>query len=172
MSTHAQDADLEAALEAAGWERIVALPGMVALDLIEQVQPGPGIRLETVGDERQLSTLISLLGESFGPEEPWPGLWASLFYDLSTIDHPDTYAVVAYADEAPAAVAVGYARQPVGVVGMVGALSRFSGRGLGDLVTRHVAAAAQRLNDSPVVLQSSPLARPMYERIGFRAVTT
>jgi len=44
--------------------------------------------------------------------------------------------------------------------------------GLGYLVTRYVAAAAQRHTGRPVVLQSSPLARPVYERIGFRPVTT
>lgn len=171
ISTHAQDADLDTALEAAGWDQEVELPGMIAIDQIAEAEPGPGIRLEAVSTERDLRTLIDVLGESFGPEEPWPGLWASIFNDLSTIDRADTSAVIAYADDQAAAAAVSYAMEPVGIVGMVGTISRFGRRGLGDLVTRHVAAAAQRHNGRPVVLQSSPMARPLYERIGFRAVT-
>lgn len=171
ISTHLQDADLERALEEVHWEREVELPGMIAVEPIREATPGPGIRLQAVRAEGDLGTLIDVLGESFGPEEPWPSLWASVFNDLSTIQAPDTTAVIAYADGEPAAAAVGYALEPVGVVGMVGTISRFARRGLGDLVTRHVAAATQRYNDRPVVLQSSPMARPLYERIGFRAVT-
>ena len=171
ISTHAQDVDLDTALEAASWDREVELPGMIAVDQIDEVEPGPGVRLEAVRTERDLRTLIEVLGESFGPEEPWPGLWASVFGDLSTIDHADTTCVLAYADDQPAAAAVSYALEPVGIVGMVGTISRLARRGLGNLVTRHVAASAQRHNGRAVVLQSSPMAQPLYERIGFRAVT-
>jgi hypothetical protein len=171
VTTHGDDGDLDLALEADGWSREVELPGMVAVDEISEAEPGPGIRLEGVRSDKDLRTLIAVLGESFGPEEPWPSLWASVFNDMSTISTFDTTAVIAYADGEPAAAAVGYALQPVGVVGMVGAIGRFGRRGLGNLVTRYVAAAAQRHNRQPVVLQSSPMARPLYERIGFRAVT-
>ena len=172
ICTRPRDADLVEALQKGGWELVVELPGMVAIDPIEPADPGAGVELRAITTEEDLRTLVAVLGESFGPEEPWPSLWASIFKDLSTVARSDTPAVIAYADGQAAAAAVAYALEPVGIVGMVGAISSYGGRGLGNLVTRQVAAAAQQFNGRPVVLQSSPMARPLYERIGFQAVTT
>ena len=171
ISTHGHDADLEQALEQIGWQLEVELPGMVVVEGVVEGTPGRGIDLRPVQTESDLRTLIDVLAESFGPEEPWPALWAAVFNEVAVISSPDTSAVIAYADGEPAAAAVGYALQQVGVVGMVGTIGRFGRRGLGELVTRHVTAASQRHNGRPVVLQSSPMAQPLYERIGFRAVT-
>lgn len=171
ITTHGDDTDLEQALSNGGWELVVRLAGMVASDPIATVEPGAGVELIHVGTDAERLNLIDVLGESFGPEEPWPGIWESVFRDMSTIG-PDVTAVLATVEGELAAAAVGYALEPVGVVGMVGTIGRFGRRGLGELVTRAVASAAQQPGEKPVVLQSSPMARPLYERIGFRAVTT
>jgi ribosomal protein S18 acetylase RimI-like enzyme len=171
MSTFGDDGDLDDELAAAGWDKAVVLDGMVLTEPVEESAPEPGTALRTVTTPADLAVMVSVLGESFGPDEPWPSLWASVFTDLSTIDQPDTSAVIAELDGEPAAAAVGYALDPVGVVGMVGTIARFGRRGLGNLVTRHVAAFCQRQTGRPVVLQASPEGAGLYERIGFRPVT-
>lgn len=171
ITTHSDDTDLEEALPDGGWELVVRLAGMVAPDPIATVEPGPGVELIHVRTDGERAKLIDVLGESFGPEEPWPGIWKSVFCDMSTIG-PDVTAVLALVDGEVAAAAVGYSLEPAGVVGMVGTIGRFGRRGLGELVTRAVASASQQPGNKATVLQSSPMARPLYERIGFRAVTT
>ena len=171
ITTHGDDTDLEEALSDAGWELVVRLAGMVALDPVATVEPGAGVELIHVRTDAERLQLIDVLAEAFGPDEPWPGIWKSVFSDMSTIG-PDVTAVLAPVNGEVAAAAVGYALEPAGVVGMVGTIGRFGRRGLGELVTRAVASASQQPGDRPVVLQSSPMARPLYERIGFRAVTT
>lgn len=171
ITTHGNETDLEQALTDEGWELVVRLAGMVAPDPVALVEPAAGVELIHVRAEAERLRLVDVLGESFGPEEPWPGIWGSLFRDMSTLG-PDVTAVLATFEGELAAAAVGYALEPVGVVGMVGTIGRFGRRGLGELVTRAVASASQQPGDRPVVLQSSPMARPLYERIGFRAVTT
>lgn len=172
MTTHAQDDDLMEALTAQGWDELVELAGMVAMGRVERVAPGSGVTISKVDTSEGLADMISVLAESFGPEEPWPSMWSLVFRDLSTIDPSTTSTVIAYADGEPAAAAVGYAFQPVGVVGMVGTIARFGRRGLGELVTREVTAGIQEISGAPAALQSSPMARALYERIGFRPVTS
>jgi hypothetical protein len=172
IGTHAHDADLEEELRSTGWEQLVALAGMVALDPIARGTPAVDVELQRVDNPARLEQMVRVLGQSFGPEDPWPDVLRACFPDLSTVDPASTSAILATVAGKPAAAAVGYALEPVDVVGFVGTLSEFGRRGLGELVTRAVCAELREMTGRTVALQSSPMAMALYQRIGFRTVTT
>lgn len=125
----------------------------------------------SAGDPDAIPRLVHLLAASFGPDEPWPSLVAAVFERPESVLDDETVALVAYVGGEPAAASVSYLLQGIGVVGWVGTVERHRGRGLGALVTEAGANALFSLGASAVVLQSSPMAAPLYARIGFREAT-
>lgn len=172
LTTHGdRDADLLAAVAERDWEVIVELAGMVVQEPVADPSPGPGVELRRVSSQDQVSTLIDVLAEGFGPREPWPSLIGTVFELPESILEPRTAAFIAYADGVPASASVSYALQGVGCVGWVATPEAFGRRGLGELVTRAATNAAFAAGASTVVLQSSPEAAALYARIGFVEVT-
>ena len=83
---------------------------------------------------------------------------------------PDTVAVIASIDGRDAAAAMVNVIDRMGYVGWVGTLPAFRRRGLGELVSRAATNAAFERGADIVALEASPMAVPLYSRIGYETV--
>ena len=86
-----------------------------------------------------------------------------------TLDHPGCVPLVAEADGSVVGTGVATVNGPVGWIGMIFVDEALRGRGIGSALTEAVIAELTAAGCVSLALLASPLGRPIYERLGFRA---
>jgi GNAT superfamily N-acetyltransferase len=161
--------DLDTRLRAAGFEG-EPIPGMVC-DLASDwdAPDPPDLHVERVEDRTGIDAVMAVFEELNG-SGAWVGQWADVFAWF--LDHPDrpVQVFVGTVDGRP--VTCGWMARGAGVAGIYGVqtLPEMRGHGFGAALTRAPMRAARAAGDRVAVLQSAPLAAPLYRRIGYRQV--
>lgn len=160
-------AGVEAAVRSAGLRRVEAWPAMVAdVPAIGGGPASPDVEIRPVENERDLPHVREVETAVFGT----PRAVAERFVGSPMLRDARVRMFLAWAGDRAVGEATGYLLEgAVGIFG-VGVLPEARGRGIGAALTR---AAAASFGDAADLawLQPSDRARPMYERLGFRAVS-
>ena len=161
--------DLGSRLVAAGFEE-EDIPGM-ACDLTAawDAPDPPGLQVERAVDRAGIDAAMTVFDAVFGPGK-WVGAWADVFAWF--LERPGEPVQLFVGREAGEPVTCGWLARGAGVAGIYGVqtLESRRGRGFGAALTRAPMRAGRDAGDLVAVLQASPLAAPLYERLGFREV--
>jgi GNAT superfamily N-acetyltransferase len=155
-----------------GFEEVEACPGMTReLSGLPPLQELPaGVTLSEVGSEAGTSGLLELVGWRWAvPAEALPRLpEVTRAFAVGAPGSP-VRSWLAIRDGKPVAKIL--LNLADGVAGVYGVVTRPEARGMGlaRTLTLHAFAAAQQEGYKLGVLHSTPMARTMYEKIGFRA---
>jgi ribosomal protein S18 acetylase RimI-like enzyme len=144
------------------------LPGMVAENMEPPFRPLPVLDIRPVGDQRTRDAFCAIGSVCFHV----PIVWFRQVFDSDTVWQRFA-GYVAYLDGAPVATTATVVGG--GVVGVynVGTLPDLRGRGYAEAVMRHALSEARRRHGiERSVLQSTPAGLRLYERMGYRAVTS
>jgi len=166
-----RDADLEEAATAAGWVRILDLPAMI-VDAPIAVSTSTDASLRPADPTLDRGSFGEIAGATLAEDEPEAEGYRMLFAEGDLLGGTDMAAVIASVDGRDVAVAWVVLDGDAGLVGWVGTLPEYRRRGLGALVTQAVTNAAFDRGARIVVLQASPQGFPVYERLGYRTITT
>jgi len=167
----ATPADLVERLRRRGFEEAEACPGMysVIADLPEAQEPPPGIVICEVGVETDSNALLELVGWRWAvPPEALAKL--PQVTRAFAVGAPGSAVRSWLALREGVPVAKVLLHLAAGVAGVYGVVTRPEARGLGlaRTLTLRAFGAARREGYEIGVLHSTPMARPMYEKIGFR----
>jgi GNAT superfamily N-acetyltransferase len=144
--------------------RCEPIPGMFRpLDGPIDVRIPPGVTLEQVGDD----DLVSMMLPGFGMPEQ---LRAPLLEFVAALPPEQVGNLVATLDGE--AVACGTVWQTGTTAGLynIATLEEFRGRGIGYAVTAALLDLGHERGATQAILHSSPIGRPVYERLGFEQV--
>ncbi len=164
------DAALDDAAEAAGWDLVLTLPGMVADQLapIERAEA----TLTWVEAESDLVRFRGVVQDGFAEDdEDIRGMVAAVFDKVHSVESPGVRAAVVSTEGKDAASATIYLHEGVAVIAWVATVPVFRRRGLGALATVAVTNAGFELGADTAFLMASPMGRSVYQRLGFRTVT-
>ena len=165
-----RDADLEDTASAAGWVRILDLPGMIVDAPIATPATADGPSLRWADPTRDRRAFGEVAGATLADDELEAEGYRTLFADGDLLGGTDMAAVIASVDGRDVAVAWVVLDGDAGLVGWVGTLPDYRRRGLGALVTQAVTNEAFDRGAGIVVLQASPQGLPVYERLGYRTI--
>jgi ribosomal protein S18 acetylase RimI-like enzyme len=151
-----------------GLRHSVDLPGMVAERILPPVKPLPNLEIRRVGDAPTRDAFCTIGAFCFHVPLPWfrecfdnERVWESFV------------GWVGYADGEPVSTAATVLGG--GAVGVynVATMPEHQKRGYGETVMRHAVAEAHRRHGiDQTILQSTPAGHRLYQRMGFRTVTT
>jgi ribosomal protein S18 acetylase RimI-like enzyme len=154
--------------EKLGLRHSVDLPGMVAEGIQPPVRPLPRMEIRRVGDSGTRDAFCAIGSVCFHV----PITWFREVFDNDTVWRRFT-AYVGYVDQEPvstAAIVMGAGAMGVYNVATIPGHQR---RGYGEAVMRHAIAEARREHGiERSVLQSTAAGVRLYERMGYRTVTT
>jgi GNAT superfamily N-acetyltransferase len=151
-----------------GLRHSVDLPGMVAERILPPVKPLPDLEIRRVGDPGTRDAFCAIGSVCFHVPLPW---FREVFDDDCVWDRFIGW--VGYVDGEP--VSTSATVMGAGAVGVynVATMPEHQKRGYGETVMRHAVAEAQRRHGvNQTILQSTPAGHRLYERMGFRTVTT
>jgi GNAT superfamily N-acetyltransferase len=173
MTRDHRDAALTEAFAATGYRRLVSLPGMIVESRLPDEAAPVGVSIHLVATEADRAHWME--GNLFGFAED-EGDRAALRSAFQTVQSLSGGAVTGWWAEldgrgVASAMAIVDASSEVGVVGWVGTDDGYRRRGIGRAVTLAAVNAAFDLGARLVALQASPMGLPVYEKLGFRAVT-
>jgi ribosomal protein S18 acetylase RimI-like enzyme len=162
-----RDPSIDDAVRERGLRRLFARPGMVAEISVLPTEEAPeGVEIRKVTSDAEVGAFAAVDPLAFGGSP----VVAERFYAARLIGEPDVAAFVAYDDEGPIASAAAYLhRGATGLLG-VGVVPRARRRGVGRAIT--VRAARAFPGADLAWLHPTDMARSMYERLGFRSVST
>ena len=165
------DADLEAALAAAGWNAAVELPVMVRSTTLppDPTPYGAGLDWLAGDDLGELGVLRDVLLRGYG--DSLGAVVDSVFGTNAAVRPPGVAAAVARLDGAPAAAALVYVEGAGAVVAWVATAPEARRRGLGRFVTAAVTNRGLDLGAAWVTLQASDMGAPLYRAMGYRDVS-
>ena len=156
---------VDMAVRTMGLDRIIERPGMVADPRILPAAPlTAGVDIREVDGPADVEALVQVGVLAFG-DDPEVG---RAFYGAGAAGLPDAHMFLAWLAGEPVGISAAYRDgATVGVMG-VGVVPASRGRGLGSALT---ATAARAFPEADIAwLHPSDEARPLYERMGFRAV--
>jgi GNAT superfamily N-acetyltransferase len=151
-----------------GLRHTVDLPGMVAEKVLPAAKPLPPLRIRRVSNSSTRDAFCAIGSVCFNVPIPW---FREVFEAGKVWDRFLGY--VGYCDEEPvttAAIVIG-----AGVAGVynVATLPGFQHQGYGEAVMRHALLAVHREHGiERTILQSTPAGFRLYERMGYRPITT
>jgi GNAT superfamily N-acetyltransferase len=91
-------------------------------------------------------------------------------FNKRLLDATEVGLYVGYVDGQPVANSALVAAQRVAGVANIATLSSHRGRGIGEAMTAHVLKRGREFGCIMASLQASEMGKPVYERMGFRAV--
>lgn len=168
-SDHA-DADLNDAAEAGGWLMAIQVPAMVCRSAVPDRPLPAGASIRRADPLADIDAFRAVVREGFASDDDEIAAADTVFSSPAALDMPDTVAIIASIDGRDAAAAMVNVIDRMGYVGWVGTLPAFRRRGLGELVSRAATNAAFERGADIVALEASPMAVPLYSRLGYETV--
>ena len=163
------DERLEAALRACNLELAQVIPGMVR-EVQTEVPPLPtGLRIEQVTDQDRLDSHSLTTAANFGAPDPRGFIG---MFPASLIDDPRVAMLNGYLDDKSEPVATAVSVMTDGVAGVYSITVHpdIRRRGIGAAMTWTAIQAGARKGADVTALQATPMGRPVYTGMGFRAV--
>ena len=158
--------ELEDTLVDAGMMR-EDVPGMhVGLDAPVSRPVPDGIDLQVVTSDTQESMIVTMLAGFGMPAE----LSAPMGVMVAAFGEDEVVNVLATVDGVPAGTGTAYLTGETAGLYNIATLDAFRGRGIGYAVTAALMEHARERGCTQAVLHSSPMGRPVYERLGFEEV--
>jgi ribosomal protein S18 acetylase RimI-like enzyme len=162
------DADLEEGLRHAGLvsAREPGIPCLVTRSRLDPGAPAPpdGIELRPVAGPDDAEDYARVAERAFDLS---PDVARAIFAGPEGLLAPQVAAFVARSGGVPVACALTLLAEGIAGVYYVGTVPEARGRGLGELCTRAVTAAAFDRGARSVVLQASIMGEPLYRKIGY-----
>jgi ribosomal protein S18 acetylase RimI-like enzyme len=168
------DAALEPQLAADGWEIAIKLPGMVLESRAPDADPPAGVEIRTVATEQDRAAWLEAGLGGFASDEMDREALGSIASHLGAVTGGSIMSFYGVADDRPVATAQVFVdpESRVGVVGWVGTLPEFRRRGIGTAVTRAATNAGFDMGAEVVGLQATAAGFPIYEKLGFRTISS
>lgn len=165
------DADIAAALEAAGINRMSNSPGM-ALDarLADAALPA-GVTVERVTGAAAAREFADVSGAAYATMGMPPKIALKQFANHRFFDQPHVATFLARIGGAPAAAAMVIVTHGVAGIYWVGTTPDARGRGLAEACTRIAGNAGFDMGAGVAALQASQMGEPIYQRMGYREIT-
>ena len=126
----------------------------------------PDLRIHEIVDQPGLEVFERTLVDAYPMPDLQPYKWGR-FYDERVLGG-GTRLWIGFVDGRPVATAAAHVAAGVNNVEMIATLDGFRGRGYGAAVTWAATTADPTL---PAILIASDLGRPVYERLGYTALT-
>jgi GNAT superfamily N-acetyltransferase len=165
------DAAVETALRARGFTDLAVMPGMVLLAAPPE-RPSPAeLEIRAVTDDSARRDFAAVTADAYAAYAAPRTLAEDAFAYLDSLCAPHIQGFVGYAAGEPAAAAAVYVTHGVAGIGWVGTRPAFRQRGFGEAVTWAAVREGFRRGARFANLQASPMGRPIYERMGFVAMT-
>lgn len=163
------DDGLQATLRTSDLELAQVLPGMIREVPAEVPSLPTGLRIEQVEDQALLDAHSLTTAANFGAPDPRASLG---MFPASLMDDPRVVMLNGYLDDRPEPVATAVSVMNDGLAGVysITAHPDVRRRGIGAAMTWAAIQAGARKGADLAVLQATPLGRPVYEGMGFRAV--
>ncbi len=169
FATDHAPADWQQIAEQAGFIVPMTLTGMYATDLVPATRPSlAGLEFRSAADPdvaadiAAVNTLAYHMPPELGLCMNHPPLW-----------QPDSYGAVAYVDDKPVATTAVFPVAGTIYVALVATHPDFQRQGYAEAIFRHAVAAGRRLHGNlPLTLHATEAGRPVYEKLGFKAVGT
>jgi ribosomal protein S18 acetylase RimI-like enzyme len=156
----------ERAMEQQGMPYTDTIPGMVLDPVPPDGERHASLEIRRVGDGAALDHHVRIIAEAFHME---PELVDKLV-PIELIEYPHWRSYVGYADGEPAATSALLITDGLAGVHWVGTREAFGRRGFGEAMTCHALREGAAAGCRVATLQSSDIALPIYERMGFRLV--
>lgn len=154
-------------LTAQGWHLIGHPPLMARLPGAAKPPAMPAeLRIHEVVDQSMLEVFERTLVDGYPMPDMQPYRWG-MFYDERVLGGP-TRLWLGFVDGDPVATAAAHVAGGVNNVEMIATLDGWRGRGYGAKLTWAATTADPSL---PAILIASDLGRPVYERLGYAALT-
>jgi GNAT superfamily N-acetyltransferase len=154
-------------LTRSGWQLVGHPPLMARLPGAAAAPPVPAeLRMHEVVDQPGLEVFERTLVDGFPLADLQPYQWGR-FYDERILGGA-TRLWLGFVDGRPVATAAAHVAAGVNCVEMVATIERFRGHGYGAAVTWAATTADPTL---PAILVASDPGRPVYERLGYTALT-
>jgi GNAT superfamily N-acetyltransferase len=160
--------DVTAVVGESGLVPLLPLTGMQAATVAATAALPKGLRLEVPADESRCGALLDVNAAAYGMDlEPGkalmgqPAFWTSHFPVLGTVDGE------------PVSTTAVFMVDGVRYVALVATAPRQQRRGYADATMRRaLQLAADAHGETPTVLHATDAGRPVYERMGYRPIST
>jgi GNAT superfamily N-acetyltransferase len=160
------DVDPSAVLDACGLAPLMPLTGMRA-DRVGEPPPTSSLRLTVPGDDASCGVVVDLNAAAYGMDldSGKPLLGRAAFWK-------GHFAVVGYVDGVPASTAAVLMVEGIRYVALVATAPGHQRRGFADATMRlALQLAADVHGQKPTVLHATEAGRPIYERMGYKAIS-
>jgi ribosomal protein S18 acetylase RimI-like enzyme len=164
------DRDLDEALQAYGRNPNTDAPQMILETPVPAPPLPPGVSIREVTNEQGWEDFLVTAGAAFKTLGVAPEVWRAAYPDVRSVAAPHIATFIAYADGSPAAMGMAYINYSVAEVIHIGTRPEYRRQGLGELVTRAVTNEGFNRGARLASLQSTPMGKSMYRRIGYREV--
>ncbi len=166
-----RDADIVAALAAAGVSRFSNSPGMAIERRLADAPPPAGVTFDRVGDTAGARDFGHVTGSAYATYGMPPAIAHAQFTDERMLVQPHVAAFVARLEGVPVAAAMALVSHGVSGIYWVGTTPEARGRGLAEACTRLATNAGFDLGAQVAALQASVMGEPIYRRMGYREIT-
>ena len=159
----------ERAAEAQGLRYTDSIPGMALAPMPPPAaQPPDGLMIRPVTDAATFDPLVNIVASTFDID---PGACRQVLTPR-LVELPNAHWYLGYVDGTPVASSALITTGDVAGVHYVGTLESHRRRGFGEAMTRHAVDEGARAGCRSSTLQASAMGQPVYERMGFRVVTS
>lgn len=145
-------------------------PGMLLEPLPDASLEASGLRIDVVRDVRTLHVFDETMQAGFEASSPMAS--DEVLDSGALLNVPGLTFYLAYIDGEPAGTATRYASHRIAGVYDIGVPPGFRRRGYGAALTSRAAHDGRAEGCTASYLEASDLGRPIYERLGYRTVTT
>lgn len=168
------DPRLAAALDRSGYVAVGEMPVMVIAEPVTPPEIAPGVQIVEATARPSIAAAVGVCAAAYEEAGLPPGVTARLFASPDAVPSDDTAVIVARLEGRPAACAIAIWNRATGNGGLywVGTRPDARKRGLGDAVARVATNVALDRGARFVSLQASSAGAPIYERMGYRTITT
>jgi len=162
----AEDDDLVAAAEAAGFQPVYEMPEMVLRERPESIDPSSGIELRKLESLEQADDFWRVAIESYADIGFPPEIFSG-YTNHAGLLAENVAAFIAYLDGEPVSIAMTMVSDAVAGIYWVGSRKQARGRGIGRAVTTAATAAGFDLGADVASLQASQMGKPIYLAMGY-----
>ncbi|HWA53720.1 MAG TPA: GNAT family N-acetyltransferase [Solirubrobacterales bacterium] len=162
----AEDEDLVAAAEAAGFEAVYEMPEMVLRKRPEPPEPTLETELRKLEAPEQADDFWRVAIESYADIGFPPEIFSG-YTNHAGLLAENVAAFIAYLDGEPVSIAMTIVSDEVAGIYWVGSRIQARGRGIGRAVTTAATAAGFDLGANVASLQASPMGKPIYLAMGY-----